>query len=221
MNNLKLSHRLQRIVDLVPQSYMVADVGCDHGKVLAKLFVEGKINHAIGSDISGPSVEKTKVLLTELGFIDQCEIVVGDGFENIDSKKEIDACIVAGMGGREILQIMQKAKNTVHCWILQPMSDECLVRKTLNKSGYKIEVDDFIKDKGKHYVLLKVVSGKQKLSKMQVEFGLNFDQNETFQEYAKNELLKMEEYLKYSKKQSKKELLKRYKRLKKTLRRKS
>ncbi len=218
MNKLKLSHRLQTIVNIVPVCDLVADIGCDHGKVLAKLFLENKVKRAIASDISAPSVEKAKQLLTELGYIDQVSIVVGDGMQNVCQDK-IDVAIVAGMGGREILQIMENCQSSVETWVLQPMSDVAYVREYLIKNGYKIAQDQFFYDKGKYYTLLKVETGKQKLNQLQIKYGVDYKKDCLLKEYLGKEMEKVSQYLEQatSQKQSK-ELSKKYKELKKVIR---
>lgn len=218
MNKLKLSKRLQKIVALVDHCDLVVDIGCDHGKVLAELFLEKKVKRAIATDISAPSVEKTKKLLTELGYIAFCEIVVGDGFENVTSN-EIDCAIIAGMGGHEIIKIMNECSKNVSSWVLQPMADEELLRNYLTKNGYYILVDEFLVEREKHYTLLKVEKGKQKLNKLQQKYGKDYSKNDIFLEYAQKELARVSEYMKLANKKSKRELKKRYKELSKVARR--
>lgn len=218
MNNLKLSKRLNAIVGLVDKCDLVADIGCDHGKVLAKLFENGVIRQAIATDISAPSVDKTKQLLQELGYLDRCEVLVGDGFESITTT-HIDTCVIAGMGGHEIMKIMENAHCTVDNWILQPMSDEELVRRYLVKHGYCIERELFLQDKGKYYCILKVKQGKQRLTKLQYVFGKDYKTSEDFSLFASRKLDKLKEYMDKATPKSKKELKRRYKQLQKVVRR--
>ena len=90
---MKLSKRLNEICDLVSKESVIADVGSDHGKVVAKLFLDNKIDYAFVTDISAPSVKKAENLLIDLN-IDKSKykIVVCDGGDNIKTKlKIIDA----------------------------------------------------------------------------------------------------------------------------------
>ena len=54
---IKISFRLKFISSLVDER-IVADVGCDHGKLVRKLFDENKIDFAYVSDISRGSLQK-------------------------------------------------------------------------------------------------------------------------------------------------------------------
>lgn len=50
-----LTPRLACIAALVPQGAQLADIGTDHGKLPITLLIEGRIAHAIGSDLrEGP-----------------------------------------------------------------------------------------------------------------------------------------------------------------------
>ena len=64
----KLTKRLQVIFDLV-SSRVIADVGCDHGKLTKALFDENKIDFAYVSDISKLSLEKAIKLLKDYELV--------------------------------------------------------------------------------------------------------------------------------------------------------
>lgn len=170
---MKLSKRLNSICELIVYEKKVADVGCDHGKVLAKLFLDNKIDFAYACDISAKSVKKAEDLLIEIG-VDKSkfQIVVADGLKNIDAT-EIDLVIIAGMGGLEIIKILTENKVKVNKFILVPHNNSIQLRKYLNKNDYKLNKDFVICDGGKYYNIMEVVSGKQKLRKLELIFGLN------------------------------------------------
>ena len=89
MGKVKLSKRLQEVANLVSEK-RVCDIACDHGKVIAKLFEDGKIDYAIVSDISAKCAIKAKELLLSLNFTN-FQMRVGDGFDSIsedDGKKQ-------------------------------------------------------------------------------------------------------------------------------------
>ena len=55
MESMILTSRLACIAALVPQGAQLADIGTDHGKLPITLLIEGRIAHAIGSDLrEGP-----------------------------------------------------------------------------------------------------------------------------------------------------------------------
>ncbi len=174
---MKLSKRLNAICNLVNNQNVIADVGSDHGKVVAKLFLDNKINFAYVSDISALSVKKAEDLLVSLNIDkDRYKIIVCDGLKYNDDISSIDLVIIAGMGGYEIIKILSENKIIVKNFILAPNNNEFKLRKYLNKNNYKILCDFVVKDENKFYNIIKVENGKQKLSKLNFYFGkTNFE----------------------------------------------
>ena len=173
---MKLSIRLKKICDMVSYSKTVADVGCDHGKVVAQLFLDNKIEYAYLSDISAKSVKKADDLLKELNISsDKYQVIVTDGLNNYNVK-DIDTVIIAGMGGLEIKKILINNNVDVKEFVLVPHNNDVELRKYLIKNNYKIDKDLIVKDANKYYNILKVTKGCSKLNKLQMYFGkTNFE----------------------------------------------
>lgn len=195
---MKLSIRLQKICDLVNSgTKTLADVGCDHGKVVAELFLENKIDFAYLSDISEPSVRKAERLLKELNISeDKYKVLVTDGLTNFNVS-HIDTVIIAGMGGLEIEKIIKNSNTDISEFILAPNNNDVSLRKYLLQNNYKIVTDFVVKDANKYYNIMKVISGKQKLNKMNIFFGFtNFENiTEDFKDYLNYEKSKISNIL--------------------------
>ena len=189
---MKLSIRLKKICDMVSYSKTVADVGCDHGKVVAQLFLDNKIEYAYLSDISAKSVKKADDLLKELNISSyKYQVIVTDGLNNYNVK-DIDTVIIAGMGGLEIKKILINNNVDVKEFVLVPHNNDVELRKYLIKNNYKIDKDLIVKDANKYYNILKVTKGCSKLNKLQMYFGkTNFEVvTDDFIEYLDAERLK-------------------------------
>lgn len=169
-NRLKLTKRMTAIVDLIDES-SIADIGCDHGKIVGQAFLDKKINFAYLSDISEKSLQKAKLLLGELN-IDKgkIEFNVADGLENF-STKSVQQVIIAGMGGELIKKIISKSKIKFKSYILEPQHNEYELKKFLVSNGYQIIFDKIIYDMGKFYNIIKVVLGSDKLTEFDYFFG--------------------------------------------------
>ena len=100
---INLTKRMLQISNLVSYRRM-ADIGCDHGKITAKLFLDNKIDFAVVSDISYESAEKARILLNGLN-INSFDMRVGDGLKTINKEDNIESVIISGMGGEEIIKI--------------------------------------------------------------------------------------------------------------------
>lgn len=167
-----LSYRLNEIVKLCGRCKRVADVGCDHGKVLAELAKKKSTEFMVASDISAPSVDKAKVLLESLNH-KNFSVRVGDGCQTLTDADNLDLIIIAGMGGLEIIEILKQAKIKLNNLVLQPQNNVVKLRQYLLNNNFYIITDKVIHDKGKFYNLLKVKKSetKQKLSFRAIKFG--------------------------------------------------
>ena len=188
MNNL--SKRLLKISQLVNEK-IVADVGCDHGKLSYYLLKNNICDKVIVSDISKSSLQKAIDLLTEekLNF----ESICCDGLNGFGDK-HIDQCIISGMGGDEIIKIINSSPIEIKSYILSPQHNIVDVKKFMLSKGYNIEVDFIIKDKDKFYTILKCEKNNivPTLTNFDLHFGKdNFkSNNEDFVDYLNIELKK-------------------------------
>ena len=102
-----MEKRMEAIIDLCQTLPVTVDVGCDHGYVGLELLRSDKTNHLIACDISKPSLQKAINLLNDNGFTERFSARVGDGLSVINKGEKIDQVVIAGMGGMEIIHILQ------------------------------------------------------------------------------------------------------------------
>ncbi len=174
---MRAKKRIETIADLIENVDLAVDIGADHG-YLAKMLVEKKkAKKVIATDISAKSLQKTIELCKRFNLAN-IEARVGDGIEPIKTEK-VDVCIIAGMGGYEIIKILGTAKNaTVKEWIFQPAQNTIELRQYLKNNNFKILKDFIVKDQNKFYNTLVVEKSqnRQELSELEIRYGLtNFD----------------------------------------------
>ena len=161
---MELSDRLKTVADMVTKDYIVADVGCDHAYISIYL-IENKIApKVIAMDVNEGPLNIAKNNISMKGYEDKIETRLSDGLEKI-SVNEVDAIIIAGMGGSLTCKILQESVNKLHSikeLILQPQSELNLVRKLIDKLGFSIIKEKMLIDDGKYYVVIKVVVGEIK-----------------------------------------------------------
>ena len=153
-----ISKRLQYIVDMVTHFETIADIGCDHGYVCIELIKNNKVKKAIASDISYPSLKKTIDFVKVNNIDDRIETRVGDGLDVLN-KDEVDAVIVAGMGGVLISDILKKNYNLKFkeknpLLILQPVQQAKDLRYYLYENKFEIVDEDIVFDMGKYYNII-------------------------------------------------------------------
>ncbi|MCM1289359.1 MAG: class I SAM-dependent methyltransferase [Corallococcus sp.] len=161
-----LTVRLEKILSAVPQCNVLADVGCDHGYVGIGALERGVARRVIFCDISEPSLEKARQNCPE-ALKARAEFVCRDGLGNI----ECDCAVIAGMGGLEIISVLNAAEHLPNTLVLSPMRNQQDVRKWLS-SRCKILSDEKFFD-GKYYDLIvaQVTACGAALTDDEVKFG--------------------------------------------------
>ena len=160
---MRVGKRLQKILNLlVDKVGVVADVGTDHGILAFKILTQNKAKKLIATDISAPSLSKAIELKSQYKLGDEFDCVVGDGLKPLKNESQIDIVIIAGMGGNEIIKILNERpiELKVKRYIFQPMQDAEILRKYLIEAGYNILLDETVEDRNKFYSTIVCESGK-------------------------------------------------------------
>ena len=170
---LNLGKRLETIVSFCSRTRTIADIGCDHGQVTAELILQAKAYSVIATDISSASINKAVRLASSLNILPFISFREGDGFAPITKYDKVDSAVIAGMGGNEIIKILQDSKIRVDELVLQPMTDAVKLRGYLLQIGFKIVEDVVIKEGDKYYTVIKVRTGKMRITDLELYFGIN------------------------------------------------
>ncbi len=186
---IKLSKRLEEIVNLIDKNSKVADIGTDHGLV-PNFLVENNISsYIVASDISEKSLEKTYELVDNKYIDSKIYLRVGNGLEVIE-KNEVDTVILAGMGGILISKLIEKDFDKVENLkklILQPMQNQYELREYLYKKGFIFNDQRIVYEEKKYFEIMDV-SYKGEISKVDpIFYELPYEcykrKDETFAEY--------------------------------------
>ncbi len=184
---LNLDKRLETIVSLCDRHKVIADIGCDHGLVTAELILEEKADKVVSTEISRECLNKAIMLANKINILPFISFRECDGFALVTKHDKVEQAVIAGMGGKKIIEIMQKKPKKLWNFVLQPMSDVVELRRFLLANKYRFVIDKLIYQDGKYYNVIKVAKGKQKLSDLEIEFGFsNFRENyEVLYQYLK------------------------------------
>lgn len=161
MKDVNLSKRMEAVVSMVsPQSFTIADVGCDHAYVSIALVRREIAKKMIAMDVRTGPLEIAKRNVIEAGLANEIDIRLGDGLEKLQPG-EADAIIIAGMGGLLIKGILERGIEILNSnlkrptLILQPQSDMKEVRMFLFAHAYDIVCEDMLEEDGKYYTIIK------------------------------------------------------------------
>lgn len=212
-----MTKRLQEIFSQIEKTGVFADVGCDHGYIAKAMIKSGKCKTVIVSDISLPCLKKAEKLLSEEINNGTCQSVLSNGLKNLPV---CDAVLIAGMGGEEIISIINEAPFYPETFYLQPMKNTDKVRRFVVNKGYKIIKDYCFADGKRFYDFIHIIKGKDVLSDEEAEFGRTnlVNRPKAFTDKISCEITAIDKLIKSGKlsgnalnqMQSKRELLKKY-----------
>lgn len=136
---ITLDDRLAAAASLVRFGSRVADVGTDHGYLIASLLQKGQASYGYACDIHEMPLESARQTLQSCGLTEKATLLLGDGLNGI-SPEQVDDVVIAGMGGEMILHILDEAgwQDPRHRFILQPMTKVHELRAGLYGRGYEI-----------------------------------------------------------------------------------
>lgn len=161
--SVRLSARLQAIVDMVTPGLVVCDVGCDHAHVPIWLLKEGRIPSALAMDVIPGPLVKAGENLALYGEEDRVVLRLSDGLDAY-RPGEAQCLIVTGMGGKIIRDILMRHPERTKDFremVLSPQADQWLVREALRDLGYCIDREALVLEDGKYYPVIHASTGVQ------------------------------------------------------------
>lgn len=153
----KLDERLGTIAQMTPRCRTVADIGCDHGLLIAALLEEGRCDYGIASDINAMPLEKARAELERRGLTARSECRLTYGLSGI-APVGVDAVVIAGMGGELIASILGKwdyTENPSIEFLLQPMTRPMLLRRWLYRHEFTLLEERCCEAAGKLYSVMR------------------------------------------------------------------
>ena len=176
---------------MIPQCDSLADVGCDHGYIGAEALASGIAKVVQFCDISEASLNKARKECERRGLF-EADFFCANGLEGI----ETEVAVIAGMGGLEIIDIVNNADTLPEVLVLQPMKNAGEVRIAL-MDRYFIEKDFTVAEGRRFYTVMKLVRGKDRLSEREIMFGKTdlAEMGKDFRAFLNKEKLKCEEIL--------------------------
>lgn len=189
---MELSKRLAAVAELMEECQSMADIGTDHGYIPIYLIEHKKAAHAIAMDINRGPLERAREHVGLYGLNEYIELRLSDGAKKL-KPFEVEAAVVAGMGGRLMMKILEDSKEvfqSMKFFVLQPQSEYGFVRHFLEEQGFCIQAENMICEDGKYYPMMRVAKGVMKLEKeCFYEYGsfLLAEKNPVLYEYLKKE----------------------------------
>ncbi len=209
---MKLSKRLQNLLDLVDPCEVLVDVGTDHAHLLIQAIIENKCKKAYGLDIASGPLRFAAFNIEKYEMSDRIMTMQMDGLQ--DFNQDANSFVIAGMGFETILHILNHFDfKAHHSIIVQSNTKIYEFRKGLMNSGFKIVDEKFFYDNKRPITILKLVKKQELLSESDLYLGpvLQHTENKEYLTYLTHEYEKMTLILEHNTKfLSRYELLKKY-----------
>ncbi len=176
MREKTLDARLSAIVSLIREGDTVADIGSDHAYIPLHLIKNKICKDVLVTDIRKGPLEAARKNFNRFGFGDLLVTMQYDGIRE-DVPARYSTVIIAGMGGLTICGILKNAaeqlKANGNTLILQPMTEQDILREFLKSNGFAIEKEIIAKtDNGKLYNIIKAkVGASEEYSECEYRFG--------------------------------------------------
>ena len=136
---MRLPSRLQATLELVPPGVRtVADIGSGHGALAAALAERGLRVIATEKTSRSFAALQRDVERAAMRAGLAIETRRGDGLAAL-RPGEVDTVVIAGLGGRSMLQILESAPWLPGRLVLQPMQDPHMVSAWLETRGWSRE----------------------------------------------------------------------------------
>ncbi len=159
MSKIKLDARLSAVASMVRNGSRVADIGTDHGYLLAWLIENGVSPGGIAADINKGPLENARKTVIEGGISDKVSLILSDGLKNVP-ENSCEDIVIAGMGGNLITDILSACpwiyNKNLHI-IAQPMSHGEVLREFYVKNGFEILCEKTATDGKRIYCVISAV----------------------------------------------------------------
>ncbi len=167
----QLDERLKKAAKIFPACAYGADIGADHGRLSCFLLAQNRCERMCVSDLSAPSLEKARRLITMHGMAERADFLVGNGLKVL--QKKADAIAVLGMGGKTIAQILKEGREKLQdaVLVLSAHTELAVLRNAIQEIGYRIDTEEVAYAGGRFYVIVKAVPGKEEYSEKQLLIG--------------------------------------------------
>lgn len=154
---MSIGNRLEAVIALLSECEnkdLFADIGSDHAFLAIEVIKRGVASQAIAADINEMPLLKGKENAERLGM--DIEFILSDGLDAFD-ERDISSCAVCGMGGELIAKIILRSTAARGALlVLQPMSAQEELRKSLWDNGFDILKEIFTIESGKAYTVMQV-----------------------------------------------------------------
>lgn len=197
---IPITDRLKTVAEMIGETGVLCDIGCDHGYLPIYLLQHNKIKKAYACDLRDGPLKTASKNIVAFHMKDVIQTVKSDGLKELGGI-DFDVISICGMGGRlisEILETSLEIAKRAQFMVLQPQSEIPVLRKFLAENGFVIRDERIAIEDRRFYVIMSVSKGVEPNSdEMSLLLGRKLlDSNDSItQQYLKKELARFQKIL--------------------------
>lgn len=155
--------RIKELAKLIPNSAIVADIGCDHAYLIVELFKLNNLNFAYAIDNKDGPIKNAINNINKFNLNHKCKVIKADGLDFYFDRK-IDTLVFAGLGGVNVINIIKKNivkfKKNIKYIICDIHRDNKKFNLFLNFLNFELDKNFIIEQKNKKYYLCRYVKNE-------------------------------------------------------------
>lgn len=146
-----LSPRLAMVEGLLPHAERLIDIGTDHAYLPIAAIRDGLCQRAIAADIRPGPLAIAARNIRRYGLEKNLSTVLSDGLAAFSCQPG-DVVVMAGLGGLEMIDILEQAPHQWPTLVLQPQKSAPFLRRYLARSGYSLTREALCMDDRRLYL---------------------------------------------------------------------
>ena len=190
-----LNKRLEAIISMIASNSIVSDVGCDHALLVCELVKRKIINKAYAMDVNEKPLNQARKSIKEYNLETNIDVLLSNGLARLP--KDADTLVIAGMGYETCKIILENDLNKLQQFntiIIQVNRDVTKLRQWISDHNFTIQNEKIILDRHYYQIIAFNTKYHDQYTIKEIEFGpiLINQKNNTFIEYYKKQLTKLE-----------------------------
>lgn len=146
---------------LIVEGTLLVDIGTDHARLPIAALRSERCPAAIGIDIHAQPLARARNRARAAGVEDRLHLYHGDALVNLCVRVPC-TLVAAGIGGNLIAQNVQQWLRRVpnlRALVLNPMSEERIMRTALYHAGLRCDAQTLVQDSGRIFLVERWLSG--------------------------------------------------------------
>lgn len=167
-----LTKRLEALLTLIEPSSVLADVGCDHGKLACEAYKRSLAKLVYAMDVNELPLKQAFKTIEEYQLTGKVIPLLSDGFEKLP--EAVETVIIAGMGFETCKAILEKdwqKTNRLKQIVIQVNRDVPLLRRWALEHHFRIKDECIIFEEHYYQMIVIEPNHPSNYSEIELDYG--------------------------------------------------